>query len=146
MAKRSHDEMSEDGTSGHESEDESPSKRLKEADLSVLQSIKEQYMTLNEDINIELQLAKEKYLTEYMKNTMTHLPITSKVLDFFKDMLTRKESFTDILAVVKICINTTLGMKCCNTFNSVYEMFSNLGGQLLHKKFILRYLEPYVPT
>ncbi|GFT69146.1 uncharacterized protein NPIL_84681 [Nephila pilipes] len=126
----------------HESSDsEVEAKRKKECDIEVLQEMQEKLTRKGNEVNEEMESAKQKYYISYFKKVIEKLPISKDIVDVSENL----QGFHKIYSICQTCVNAEIQLKKLMAINSINDMLFNLGSKLVHDKAIIPYLSNLIP-
>lgn len=131
--KRSYDEI----------DDEDSTKKIKESDMEILQEVQDKLTQTNNEINKELEFAKQKYYVSYFKKAMEKLPICNDIIDT-STITDSYEGFLKTYSIAKTCVNAEIELKKMLAFNSIYDMITSVLGKCIHESVISPYLKLFV--
>ncbi|GIY41337.1 uncharacterized protein CDAR_66721 [Caerostris darwini] len=133
--KRTHSECDE--------EDET-TKRKKECDMEVLQEMQEKLTQKNNEVNAEMECAKQKYYISYFKKVIEKLPISKDIIDV-STISESIQGFSKVYSICQTCVNAEIQLKKLMALNSIYDMIFNLSSKVIHDKAIIPYLSSLIP-
>lgn len=119
-----------------DSEETEEVKKMKESDLNVYHEIQEKLSETGNELNSELEKAKQKYYISYFKKAVEKLPITSDIIDI-NNIGEGYEGFLKTYSIAKTCVNADLQFKKIVAFNSIYDMITNVAGKFIHDRVIV---------
>lgn len=117
-------------------DEEEESKKIKESDMSVLQEIQEKLTETGNELNTEMEHAKQKYYVSYFKKVVEKLPISKDIIDT-SSISDSYEGFLKTYSIAKTCVNAEIQLKKMMAFNSIYDMLTGLAGKFIHDKVIV---------